>query len=225
MATSKLKLSGRAALMFVAALGFLIYSAPQADAAKLVPPGRVLPEHIKRVYVPEFKNLSRGYGLQANLTLYVNDEFMSDGRLDVVQNGRADVRVEGKIKSFKEVVASSSDNIPLISTLEMVCLVELWDPYDTDRLKPIASYTVPAAVQYVSDQRRSIMETDTDGRDKLLRQMARNVVQAIITGAPDPEKAVYKKAAEKYNQRNSPEQFEPVMTKPKYPKPIPADNQ
>ena len=61
-----------------------------STACAVVPPVTRLPSHIKRIYIREFKNNSRYFGAQADLTLYVNDEFMLDGRLDVVQNERAD---------------------------------------------------------------------------------------------------------------------------------------
>ena len=126
------------------------------------PPGRTLPEHIKRVYVREFKNDSRLYAAQAELTLMVVDAFLSDGRLDVVQSRRCDARIEGTVKDFFKVLdASGGDRIPMVQTLTMVCTVELWDPYDTDRVVPIARYTVPASIQQFCDQRQTVAETST----------------------------------------------------------------
>lgn len=210
-----------AAALVVAAVGnFCVQDAP---AAKIEPPGRVLPEYIKRIYIREFKNESRKFGAQADLTLFVNDEFMSDGRLDVVQNERADVRMEGKIKTYMDMpTGSSGDRIPVVSTISMVCQVELWDPYDSDRVVPIASYTVPAQIQYISDARRSISETETEAKERIMRQMAKNIVQQVLTGAPDPLREVEKRAVIKYQQRNNPVEREPVMSRPRYPKPTPG---
>src|SRR5690606_26514443 len=93
------------------------------------PPARTLPSYINRIYVREFKNNSRLFGAQADLTLHVNDEFMLDGRLDVVQSERADVRLEGRIKFIdEEPTGFSSDEFPLISVVRMETIVELWDP-------------------------------------------------------------------------------------------------
>jgi len=193
------------------------------QAAIIEPPGRILPEHIKRIYIREFKNQSRLFGAQADLTLYVNDEFMSDGRLDVVQNERADVRLEGTIRRFNEFTnATGGDRIPLFNQMTMECRVELWDPYDSDRVAPIATYTVPATIQYVTDDRRSIAETDAEARDRLLRQMASNIVRAVLTGQPDPRKPSEEKAIRRWQQRNNPAEREPVLTNPRFPKPTPV---
>jgi len=190
--------------------------------ATVSPPTRTLPEYIKRIYIPEFRNSSRLFGAQADLTLYVNDEFMSDGRLEVVQNERADVRLEGRIKSFRDYSsATSGDRFPLVNVMEMECIVELWDPYDTDRVAPIARYRVPASIQYFSDARRSIEETQTEARDRLLRTMARNIVNTVMYGTPETPKPLEQKAIEKYQQRFGPKKQEPVMTVPRFPKPTP----
>ena len=104
-------------------------AAPAGWFDAIAPPGRVLPEHIKRVYVREFKNDSRLYAAQADLTLMVVDAFLSDGRLDVVQTRRCDARIEGTVKDyFKILDASGGDRIPMVQTLTMVCTVELWGP-------------------------------------------------------------------------------------------------
>ncbi len=205
---------------------FVLLALVMTCSCSTVPPRRTLPEHIKRVYIPEFRNHSRLYGAQADLTLYVNDEFMSDGRLDVVQDKRSDVRLEGHIKSYRELTpGTSGDRFGMIKTLEMVCTVELWDPYDTDRIAPIARYTVAAAIQYLSDPRRTLAETDTDARERLLRQMAKNIVQAVMTQKPDEPKELEKKRVQKYQQRQGPEGREPVMTTPRFPKPTPVGSE
>jgi hypothetical protein len=210
---------------FWSALGLLLFAGMiyTQPAHAFVPPSRTLPSYIHRIYIREFKNNSRYFGAQADLTLYVNDEFMSDGRLDVVQSERSDVRLEGKIKSFKETPSGvSSDYFPLISNMEMECTIELWDPYDPDRLVPLYRFKVPCVVQYISDPRRSISETQTEARDRLLRQMAKNIVQAVISGAPAALKPIDQKTIERYQQRRGESKYEPVISEPRYPKPTPA---
>jgi hypothetical protein len=101
----------------------------------------------------------------------------------------------------------------------MVCIVELWDPYDCDRITPLARYTVPAAIQYVSDTRRSMLETDTEARDRLLRQMARNIVQTVMTGVPEPPRPLERKAIQRYQERHHPAQQEPIINELRFPNP------
>lgn len=187
------------------------------------PPARTLPQYINRIYVREFKNDSRWFGAQADLTLHVNDEFMLDGRLDVVQSERSDVRLEGRIKYIREEPNGfSSDEFPLISLVEMETVVELWDPYDPDRLVPLYRFHVPTVIQYLSDPRRSISETHTEARDRLLRQAAKDIVNTVMAGAASPLKPYDQKVIERYQQRRGPGKFEPVVTQPRYPSPTPV---
>lgn len=212
------KLILNTSLLSLVCLGLVL-----SACATVAPPTRTLPEHVRRVYIPEFRNTSRTYGLQADLTLFVNDEFISDGRLDVVQNDRADVRLEGRIKSYRDFpTATSGDRFPYVSLMEMTCIVEMWDPYDTDRVAPIARYTVSATVQYISDARRSLEETQTEARERLLRQMARNIVNTVMYGASETLKPLEQKAIGKFRERHSTRKQEPVMAIPRFPKPTPV---
>lgn len=204
-------------------LALLILCGSMMPARAAVPPSRTLPSYIQRIYVREFKNNSRQFGLQADLTLHVNDEFILDGRLDVVESERSDVRLEGKIKSFRALPSGfGGDEFPLITNVELICVVELWDPYDSDRLVPLARYTVPTAIQYISDPRRTLAETDTEAQDRLLRQAARNIVQTVLMGVPDPQRPIDDASQKRYQERSGSGKFEPVMTHPRFPKPTPV---
>lgn len=212
--------------IFVCAAMVMATLAPSAVMA-WTPPARTLPSSINRIYVREFKNNSRMFGAQADLTLYVNDEFMLDGRLDVVQSERSDVRLEGRIKFIhEEPTGLASDEFPLISVVQMETVVELWDPYDPDRLVPLFRFNVPTTIQYLSDPRRSIAETTTEARDRLLRQAAKDIVNTVMAGAASPLKPYDQKVIERYQQRRGPGKFEPVVTQPRYPTatPVPRRN-
>ena len=188
------------------------------------PPGRTLPTWIKNIYVPMFKNQSGNYGLQIKLTQAVNNEFLRDGRLRVVKNERADVRVEGTIVSFQaKPEASTTDNIPLTTSYTMKCLVKLFDPVASDRSVPVSSYTVTASTLFISDTRRMISTLETDAYNELCDQMAYNIVQTIMSGQPDAPTPAEQKALQEYRRKNNPKQFEPDMSNPKLPRFTPKE--
>lgn len=186
-------------------------------------PTRTLPAHINRIFIREFKNNSRLWGAQADLTLKVTDEFIADGRLDVVQNERSDLRLEGKIKSYRvNNTGSGGDQFPLITILDLDCVIELWDPYDPDRIAPLYRFNVPTRIQYISDPRRAIAEMDTEARDRLYTQAAKNIVATVISGTPEPLRPLEAKAVKKFEERRGKQQFDPVITEPRFPKVTPA---
>lgn len=53
------------------------------------------------IYVPTFYDKTPQYGLQAPLTNAVVRKFITDGRLDVVKEENADLRLEGVILDYK----------------------------------------------------------------------------------------------------------------------------
>lgn len=221
--TSFTKLMARRFVVPAALALAATFSGAVQPAHALAPPARTLPTYIKRIYVREFKNNSRMFGAQADLTLYVNDEFMLDGRLDVVQSERSDVRLEGKIKFIREEPNGfGSDEFPLISVMQMETVVELWDPYDPDRLVPLYRFNVPTTIQFISDPRRSISETDTEAKERLLRQAAKDIVATVMAGAPSPLKPYDQKVIERYQQRRGNAKYEPVVPQARYPQPTPA---
>ena len=171
-----------------------------------------------------FKNQSGTYGLQAELTQAVVDEFLADGRLKVETNDNADVRIEGTILSFNSITESTtSDNIPIVTRYTMTCLIKLYDSHATDRSVPLARYTVKANTRFISDTRRMINQLETDARAELYDQMAYNITQAVIYGKPDPMTTQEKQALSNYKSKNNPASYEPEMSEPKLPRYTPIE--
>ena len=66
-------------------------------------PIRTLPEHIKSIYIPIFVNQTFQYGLEEIVTNMVIEEFIKDGRLEVVDRKSADAELTGTIISYERV--------------------------------------------------------------------------------------------------------------------------
>ncbi|MDI6703522.1 MAG: LptE family protein [bacterium] len=65
-------------------------------------PRLILPTHIKKLTIPIFANKTIRYGLEEKLTNAVIDEFISDGKFDVVPKNKADAKLIGEIIGFSE---------------------------------------------------------------------------------------------------------------------------
>lgn len=196
-----------------------------SGCCSLVPETRRLPSYINRIYIPEFRNLSREFGLQADLTPATVDRFLEDGRLDVVQNERADVRLEGKIVEFRELPGVlGGDRFPTVDTMQMRVELELWDPYDADRIAPLFRFEVPATIQYISDVRRSIAETRTEAKQRLMDAMAQSIVNAVMYGTPIPLEPTEQRGIERYRERKGPANYEPPTPQPRFPDPVDVED-
>lgn len=60
----------------------------------------ILPPHIRRIAVPVFSNATFKAGIEAILTNSVIKEFLSDGRLEISSEERADAILYGKITYY-----------------------------------------------------------------------------------------------------------------------------
>jgi len=165
-----------------------------AAACMRVPPVRVLPENISSIYVVTIQNKSYEPAIEEKLTRAIQEEFMSDGRLDVTSGRNADAVLVCTVKKFEDYTGRLGvDRMPLTNRLEMVADVALYDPLDRQREKPLMKWTnVVADWAYISDVRyvdyRGSLTGGVEGPyQEALRALARRIVAHVITQPPDKE--------------------------------------
>jgi hypothetical protein len=147
-----------------------------------VPRTRTLPDYVRSVYVPMFKNYSYEPGLEEQITAFTVDEFLADGRLDVAQKNRADIAIEGSIRNF-DIRARhfEDDEFPSISSASATADVIVWETAGGKR--ELGTFKkIEARVDFTSDPRRVIEEVDVDVKERLMRELARRVVLEVLTG-------------------------------------------
>ncbi|MEW6608295.1 MAG: LptE family protein [bacterium] len=66
-------------------------------------PIRTLPEHITSISIPIFTNQTFQYGLEEIITNMVIEEFIRDGRLNVVDKKLAQAELKGEINHFERI--------------------------------------------------------------------------------------------------------------------------
>lgn len=78
-----------------------------SDTGSILPPGveiqsnpKLLPQNIKKIAVPTFVNNTVQYGLEEKLTLQVRQEFLRNGRLELVDDKTADGKLVGEIGRY-----------------------------------------------------------------------------------------------------------------------------
>jgi len=153
-----------------------------ATACTPIPRARTLPPTIRSVYVPMFENDTPEPGLEERATRATQREFLADGRLQLEQPKRANAWVECSIKEFESRPASFEvDEFPSFTNLTILVEVKVRENFPTAPLlggtrKVLAQYTYP------SDLRRSIATLDVEAIDRLMEDMARQVVREVLTG-------------------------------------------
>ncbi|MFA5858116.1 MAG: LPS assembly lipoprotein LptE [Elusimicrobiota bacterium] len=71
-----------------------------AGVGEVVSSTKNLPSYIKKVAIPMFTNKTVTYGLEEALTLRVKEEFYRDGRMEVVDEQKADAIIIGDITRY-----------------------------------------------------------------------------------------------------------------------------
>ncbi|MBI5573847.1 MAG: LptE family protein [Elusimicrobia bacterium] len=84
-------------------LPFTFYLLPAfigCSSAPYTPAPQVLPQNIRKVAIETFKNSTVYYGMEEKLTLAATNEFIRDGRLEVVNPQEADGILRGEITRY-----------------------------------------------------------------------------------------------------------------------------
>ena len=94
--------------LFVLAIYCLFFS---GCGYHLVGTGKALPSHIKTIHIPVFENISSQPEIHRQLTSFVLQSFISDGRLKIVNKDEADLIVDATLSYYnlRNVAFSSQD--------------------------------------------------------------------------------------------------------------------
>lgn len=149
-----------------------------------VPPIRTLPSWVRGVYIPMFENESFEIGLTETATRMTQEEFLADGRVDIVPKRDADLVLKAVIIEYDDFVESEdSDEIPELNRVTMRTKVLLYDPLVPEI--PVADLgQIVTSQVYRSDPRSVRYVTDPEVEERLMRVLARQIVNRTINGYP-----------------------------------------
>ncbi|MBI5183174.1 MAG: LptE family protein [Nitrospinae bacterium] len=139
-----------------------------------------LPTHIQSIAIPLFSNKSIEPGIEHELTARVREEFITDGRLKVVEEDRADTILSGEINRYSLIPLSfdSQDNVTEYR-VEMEISVKLKDIKDTLLINQMldSKWDYEVKRELTSTEERRISAIKYASRD-----FARRLVNIVIGG-------------------------------------------
>ena len=149
-------------------------------------PSRQLSPQYRRVYVPLFKNHAYEPDIEENVTRFVQERFLADGRLNVTDEQKADLVLEGDITHYGVSPSSfESDDFPSWSEITVISSVTAYDPLDSDRVFPLGTWKgITVRRPYLSNTRRALAEIDVDAKKAALERLASEIVFAVINKVP-----------------------------------------
>lgn len=144
--------------------------------------GSFLPEHIQKINIPMFKNLTTRFQLDLKLTQAVIDEIVARGKVEISGDPTAaDAILVGEIISFEAVpiafgVEATADryNIIVVTKIVLRDLVNDKIIYSNPNHSYQYEYQVPEGADFES--------VESEALDKLAERFARSLVITMLEG-------------------------------------------
>jgi len=144
--------------------------------------GSFLPEHIKRITIPMFKNRTTRFQLDVKLTQSVIDEIVARGKVEITADtASADAALIGEIITFEAVpiafgVEATADRYKIVVVASVVLrdLVNNRVIYSNTYLSYQDEYQVPEGADFETVESEAI--------DKVAENFARSLVITILEG-------------------------------------------
>ena len=144
--------------------------------------GSFLPEHIQKINIPMFKNLTTRFQLDLKLTQAVIDEIVARGKVEISGDPTAaDAILVGEIISFEAVpiafgVEATADRYKIIVVTKIVLrdLVNNKIIYSNPNHSYQYEYQVPEGADFES--------VESEALDKLAERFARSLVITMLEG-------------------------------------------
>lgn len=147
-----------------------------------IPRQRTLPPSIRSITVPMFVNRTPEPQIEAEATRLTQEEFLADGRLNLVGLREADAVVRVTLSEYgTEATAFDEDDFPRASLLRVRASVDI--VRNTPDQVSIGGERKVEAVAYTNvDPRRANYEPEPVGRERVLRELGRQIVREVMTG-------------------------------------------
>ena len=177
-----------ALLRAAAGLALLLGVVALASGCTRIAPQRTLPASIRTISVPMAINRSAEPGIEEMVTVYVQEEFLADGRLDLQRHNDADAIIEVEIRDW---VASpqgfDGDDIVTSQSFDVETRIRIIRNIPQ---KPLIGEERVLETSWFrnSDQRGIGFEPEPRAKEEAIRRLARDIVREVITGAPTAPK-------------------------------------
>ncbi len=144
--------------------------------------GSFLPEHIQKIHIPMFKNLTTRFQLDLKLTQSVIDEIVARGKVEISGDSTtADAVLVGEISSFEAIpiafgAEATADryNIIVVTKIVLRDLVNNKIIYSNPNFPYQYEYQVPEGADFES--------VESEALDKLAERFARSLVITMLEG-------------------------------------------
>lgn len=171
---------------FAALPGILVLAAMMTGCTPIVRE-RTLPPSVRNVYVPVVLNRTSEPGIEEDLTVAVQEEFLADGRLNVTNERDADAVIRITLSDFNRPARTlDADDFATTQAFDVEASVRVEENIPGHPLIG-GQRRVHTITPFNADTRTTTYQTEPEARRTFYRHMARMIVQETITGAFEEE--------------------------------------
>jgi len=145
-------------------------------------PASVLPTSIKKIAVSNFANTTVHYGIEDKLTTKVVDEFLRDGRLEVVKPEQADALLTGTIVRYS-LEPVSYDAQSVIEQYKLYIGVDVtFKDQNLNAVLWTESNIHEDYTYYVTAKAGQLVESENDAQEAVTDLLSRDIVRRTVVG-------------------------------------------
>ena len=145
--------------------------------------GTFLPQHIKTLAVPMFKNLTTRYQLDLKLTQAVIDEIVSRSNVSVVtDNSPPDALLLGEIQSFSAVPIGFTAGTTVADRFNIIVVAKIVLRDNIQKKIIFANAAYSYQEEYEVPQGTDFESQESEALDKIAEKFARQLVVTILEG-------------------------------------------
>ncbi len=150
-------------------------------------PVEIVPDHIRNVRVVPVRNQTSQIGISTDMTEQIEEEFIREGRLRVTDSRDADSALYTTVVRYNKIPVSYDENF-IVEEYQLSMVVEL---VFVDNIKELRLWEekrkdhrggIEASVIYNVSHDRGYTETEEEARQRLIKEIARRILQRTIYG-------------------------------------------
>ncbi len=174
MRKTNMKLGVLSVMLGVMALGL----AACTDVA--IRPG--MPSYMSKLAIPTFQNRTNQPNFENELTQQLNQDFLMDGRLEIVNADKANALLMGTVTQYQlEPLLMDVHNTPQQYKMRVILYLALKDIQAGKNLW-VEERFEESTTYYVANTMGVAPENEQDARKRLIQQLSRRIMARVIEG-------------------------------------------
>jgi hypothetical protein len=141
-----------------------------------------MPSYMSKLAIPTFQNRTNQPNFENELTQQLNQDFLMDGRLEIVNADKANALLMGTVTQYQlEPLLMDVHNTPQQYKMRVILYLALKDTQAGKNLW-VEERFEESTTYYVANTMGVAPENEQDARKRLIQQLSRRIMARVIEG-------------------------------------------